>query len=74
MAAVEPEDVREGGVMAIRVQKHIFRVGGSLAITVPKDWLNYYGLDEGDVVEVVGNDDLVIRVPWNAVKNGGSLE
>lgn len=47
--------------MGMRVQKHIFKVGGSFVITIPKAWLDYYGLKDGDPVELVGSDDLVIR-------------
>jgi len=47
--------------MPIRMEKHIFKVGGSFAVSIPKNWLDYYGLKDGDAVEMVGNGDLVIR-------------
>jgi antitoxin component of MazEF toxin-antitoxin module len=40
----------------------IYRVGkSSLAITLPRNWLRYFGLTAGDTVEVTGNGDLRIH-------------
>lgn len=47
--------------MAIPVQKHLFKVGGSFAVTLPRDWVAYHGLGEGAIIEVVANNELTIR-------------
>ena len=36
---------------------------GGLAVTIPKAWAAYYGLQPGDKVEVVANGVLRIRPP-----------
>jgi antitoxin component of MazEF toxin-antitoxin module len=42
--------------------RHILRVGNSsLAVALPKGWVDYYGLQAGDVVEVTANSKIVIR-------------
>lgn len=41
--------------------RRIHAAGGSLAITLPKGWLAYFGLKAGDKVELVANGALVIR-------------
>lgn len=48
-------------LMPILVQRKLFQTGDSLAITLPKAWLDYSGLKAGDIVEIVGNDILTIR-------------
>ncbi len=48
--------------MPILEERMIYRVGkSSLAITLPQNWLKYFGLTAGDTVEVTGNGDLTIR-------------
>ena len=48
--------------MPIFEERMIYRVGkSSLAITLPQNWLKYYGLGAGDTVEITGNGDLTIR-------------
>ena len=48
--------------MPIREERTIYRVGkSSLAITLPQNWLKYFGLTAGDTVEVTGNGHLTIR-------------
>jgi antitoxin component of MazEF toxin-antitoxin module len=48
--------------MPISEERMIYRVGkSSLAITLPQNWLRYFGLVAGDTVEVTGNGDLTIR-------------
>jgi len=48
--------------MPIFEERIIYRVGkSSLAITLPQNWLRYFGLAAGDTVEVTGNGDLIIR-------------
>ena len=45
------------------VERSLFRCGeSSLAVTLPKAWTRYFQLEPGDRVEIVANDDLVIRV------------
>jgi antitoxin component of MazEF toxin-antitoxin module len=43
-------------------ERTIYRVGkSSLVITLPRGWLNYFGLTAGDSVELTNNGDLMIR-------------
>ena len=49
--------------MPIKVERTLFRVGeGSFAITLPKAWVRYNQLKPGDMVEVIVNDGVLIRV------------
>jgi antitoxin component of MazEF toxin-antitoxin module len=41
--------------------RKIIRVGNSLAVTIPKPWLKYFGLSEKDQVTVLSNGALVIK-------------
>jgi len=48
--------------MQIKGERTLFKVGeDSFAITLPKAWILYKQLKHGDVVEVIVNDDIVIR-------------
>jgi len=56
--------------MPIFEKRMIYKVGkSSLAITLPQNWLKFFGLTAGDMVEVTGNGDLTIR-PCKRPKNG----
>jgi antitoxin component of MazEF toxin-antitoxin module len=49
--------------MPIKVERILFRIGeGSLAVTLPKAWVNYNQLKPGDVVELVVNDVVTVLV------------
>ena len=47
--------------MSQLVERKLFKTGESLAVTLPIAWLRYRNLRKGDRVEIVINDDLVIR-------------
>ena len=48
--------------MPIFEERIIYKVGkSSLVITLPQNWLKYFGLGAGDTVEITGNGDLTIR-------------
>jgi len=48
--------------MPIFEERTIYKVGkSSLAITLPQNWLKYFGLGAGDTVEITGNGDLTIH-------------
>jgi len=48
--------------MPILEERMIYRVGkSSLAITLPRGWLKYFGLEPGDEVEITANGELTIR-------------
>ena len=34
---------------------------GSYIITLPKAWIRYFGIKPGDKLEVITNDDLIIK-------------
>lgn len=43
-------------------ERKIYKVGkSSMVITLPRGWLNYFGLKAGDSVVVTINGDLTIR-------------
>ena len=49
--------------MPLLVERKLFKIGeGGVAITLPKAWINYHRLKPGDMVEVVVDGDLIIRV------------
>ena len=63
MAKMERSHVREAGLMPIKVERILFRIGeGSLAVTLPKAWVRYNRLKPGDRVEVIVNDDVTIHI------------
>jgi len=49
--------------MPVIFERKLFKIGeGGIAVTLPKSWINYYGLKPGDRIEVVIDVDLTIRV------------
>jgi bifunctional DNA-binding transcriptional regulator/antitoxin component of YhaV-PrlF toxin-antitoxin module len=48
--------------MPIMVERKLFATGDSLAITLPKSWTKYFRLKAGDTLEMVANDEVVIRI------------
>jgi len=46
----------------IFVERSLFKIGESLAVTLPKAWTRDFHLKAGDRVEIVVNDELVIKV------------
>lgn len=60
--------------MPISEERMIYRVGkSSLAITLPQNWLRYFGLSAGDTVELTGNGDLKIH-PTNRRDHGNQKD
>ncbi len=60
--------------MPIKVERILFRVGeGSFAVTLPKAWVRYNRLRPGDTVEIVANDDVIIRVKDKSEKGDRAL-
>jgi len=61
--------------MPIKVERILFKVGeGSLAVTLPKAWVVYNRLKAGDVVEIIVDGGVLIRVkeePEKADKSEG---
>jgi antitoxin component of MazEF toxin-antitoxin module len=56
-------------------QRTISRVGGSsLMITLPRGWLNYFGLKAGDKVAVITNGELIIRPISKREQESGKAE
>ena len=63
MAEMERSDVRDDELMPVIFERKLFKIGeGGIAVTLPKSWINYYGLKPGDRIEVVIDVDLTIRV------------
>jgi phosphate uptake regulator len=58
--------------MPIFEERMIYRVGrSSLAITLPRNWLNYFGLKAGDIVAITANGELIIH-PGKRQANDGA--
>jgi len=50
-------------MMPVSYERKLFKVGeGGVAVTLPKAWINYYGLKPGDKVEIIIEGELVVRV------------
>lgn len=57
--------------MQIKAERTLFKVGeDSFAVTLPKAWISYKQLKHGDAVEIIVNDDIIIRVKTTAEKVG----
>ena len=49
--------------MPVIFERKLFKIGeGGIAVTLPKAWINYYGLKPGDKVDVIINNEIVIRM------------
>ena len=63
MAEMEQSHVREGDLMPAIFERKLFKIGeGGIAVTLPKSWINYYGLKPGDKVKIIVERELIIRV------------
>ena len=48
--------------MQIKVERTLLKVGeDSFAVTLPKAWISYKQLKHGDLVDIIVNDDIIIR-------------
>ena len=48
--------------MPMLLLRSLIRMGdGGLVVTVPKGWAAFYGLKPGDKVELVADDEIIIR-------------
>ena len=55
--------------MQIKAERTLFKVGeDSFAVTLPKAWISYKQLKHGDAVEIIVNDDIIIRAKTTAEK------
>ena len=62
-------------VMPIKTERTLFRVGeDSFAVTLPKAWVIYNGLKHGDEVEVIANEDVIIRIKTATAKEIAEAE
>jgi antitoxin component of MazEF toxin-antitoxin module len=52
--------------------RKIVKVGGSLAVTIPKPWLRYFKLKESDEVRVVSDGSIIIEPLPKKRDNNGS--
>jgi len=52
----------ECGFMPNVYYRKLLRIGNSLAVALPPSWLRYYDLKVGDEVELISNDEVVIKV------------
>jgi len=47
--------------MPIPEERPLFKTGESLAVTLPRVWIKHFQLQAGDRVEIVVDEELVIR-------------
>ena len=55
--------------MPILERRRIYAAGHSLAITLPKNWLAYFDLKAGDMVQIIANGEIIIS-PLVPVEDG----
>ena len=49
--------------MPIQVERKLFKIGeGGIAVVLPKAWINYHKLGPGDKVQIVADEDLLLRI------------
>jgi antitoxin component of MazEF toxin-antitoxin module len=49
-----------------RQNRKILKAGNSsLAITLPKPLVDYFALKQGDILEIISNSDIIVRLPKN---------
>lgn len=60
--------------MSLLVERTVFRTGeASVAVTLPIAWVRYVGLQPGHKVEIVIDDDLIIRARGKRREKGKYL-
>jgi bifunctional DNA-binding transcriptional regulator/antitoxin component of YhaV-PrlF toxin-antitoxin module len=63
VAKVERSHVREVRLMPVIFERKLFKIGeGGIAVTIPKAWVRYYDLQPGDKIELIVNQEIIIRV------------
>jgi len=48
--------------MPIPVERSLFKIGSSLAVTLPRVWTRRFQLQAGDQVEILVDGELVVKV------------
>jgi len=48
--------------MPVIFERKLFKIGeGGIAVTLPKSWVRYYQLQPGDKIEMIVNQEIIIR-------------
>lgn len=47
--------------MPIKVERRLIQLGNTLSVSIPKSWIDYYGLKAKDQVILIANGEIVIR-------------
>lgn len=48
--------------MPTLTERSVINMGqGSFVMTLPKAWVRYFGIKPGDKLEIITNDDLIVR-------------
>ena len=58
--------------MGYQSKPKIRKQGGSYYVTIPKEWLNFWGLKEGDKITQMGNNILIL-VPEGLEEKGRKI-
>ena len=53
--------------MAVKAINRVCKVGSGYAVFLPVGWIRYYNLKSGSLVEVIADDDVIIK----PIKSGG---
>lgn len=55
-------------MMPVIYERKLFKIGeGGIAVTLPKAWINYYGLKPGDKVEIIAEVDITVKIKNNGI-------
>ena len=61
--------------MPVSYERKLFKIGeGGIAITLPKAWINYYGLKAGDKVVVIADVNILVVCEHNQIQKPISSE
>ena len=55
--------------MIVKPIRSLVDQGGSLVLTLPKEWITKHGLQKGQYVKLEEDGDALVVLPWEEGKN-----
>jgi antitoxin component of MazEF toxin-antitoxin module len=55
--------------MIVKPIRSLVDQGGSLVLTLPKEWITKHGLQKGQYVKLEEDGDALVVLPWEEEKN-----
>jgi antitoxin component of MazEF toxin-antitoxin module len=55
--------------MIVKPIRSLVDQGGSLVLTLPKEWITKHGLQKGQYVKLEEDGDALVVLPWKEEKN-----